>query len=105
MPGSVAGRVWQARFLETLGAQPAGVAQSACAAVGCRIIAAVAEPCVEPKPCRLARDVGLGHVLEGCMDGKTMALDAGPGRLVGQRLEGGDELRTAIGITGIIERI
>ena len=51
------------------------------------IVAAVAQRRVEAEPLRLARDVGLGHVLERRVDGEPLALDPGLGREVGQLLE------------------
>ena len=65
----------------------------------------MADPRVEPEPHRLARDIGLGHVLERRVNGERNALDSRLGAQIGQRLERGDESGAAIGITRIIERI
>ena len=65
----------------------------------------MAEPRVEAEALRLAGDVRLGHVQQRRVDGKTLALDARLRRNIREALEFVDELRPAIGIAGIIERI
>jgi len=74
-------------------------------AVGQRVVAAVAKRRVEAESGRLARDVALGQVEQGRVDGELVALDPGLGRQVRQRLERRDELRPAVGIARIIERV
>src|SRR6185437_17145709 len=80
-------RILDPRFSEAFGAQAAGVAASAMAAVGKRVVAAVAERGIEPQPPRLERNRGLGHVLKRRMDGERFSLDSGLGREVRQPLE------------------
>ena len=66
------------------------------AAVGKRIVAAVAEPRVEPQPPGFARDVRLAQMLERRVDGELPALAARLGRKPRQLLEPVDELGPAI---------
>ena len=73
-------------------ARSRGVAQAAMLEVAGRVVAGPAHPGVEPEPRRLAGDVGLGHVQQRRVDGEAVPFDPGLGRLVGQGLEGGDEL-------------
>src|SRR5689334_13002054 len=75
------------------------------AAVGQRIIAAVAKRRVETEPLGFANDVSLGHVLKRGMDGEDLAFDAGLCREIRQALEFLDEPGPAIRIAGIIESI
>ena len=72
---------------------------------GDRIVAAVAQPGVEPEPLRFPRDIRLAHVLQRRMDRERLALHPCLGGEVGQLLEFGDEFGPAIGIARIVERI
>ena len=70
-----------------------------------RIVARPAEAHVEPEPRAFARDIRLGHVLERRADAEGRAFHPGLGRQLRQLLEAFDELRAAIRIARIIERI
>ena len=74
-------------------------------AAGRRVVAGPAETRVEAEPRRLRGNRRLGHPHERGVDAEGVALDPGLGGEVRHRLEGGDELRPAVGIARIIERV
>ena len=69
------------------------------------IVARPAQPHVDAQPLALAHDIRLGHMLERRMDREALALDARLGGDLRQPFERRDELRPAVGIARIIQRI
>ena len=65
----------------------------------------MAESGIEAKPQRLAGDIGLAHLLERRVDSESVALDTGLGGKVSEPLEFLDELRPAVGVARIVERV
>src|SRR3546814_13605845 len=70
-----------------------------------RVVAGPAETRVQPQPGGLGGDVGLGHAEQRGVDREAVALDPGTGGEVRHPLERLDEIRAAVGITRIIERV
>ena len=73
--------------------------------VGPGIVAAVRQPVVEAERHAALDDVGLGQHLERRVDAEALAVHAPRRGERGQVLERRDELRTAVGIPGVVERV
>src|SRR5436189_183969 len=99
-------RVGEARLRKTLLAEQAGVAEPAGAAIGLGHIARPRQREVDVQLVGPRDDLGLAELDERGVDAEVaLALDAGLGRQIGQLLERLRELRPAVGIAGVIDRI
>ena len=75
------------------------------AAVGKRIVAAVAETGVEAEALCLERDLGFAQMLERSVDREPLPFHSGLCCKVGELLKFRDEFGPAVGISGIIESV
>src|SRR6185295_18051482 len=98
--GGVAGRIGDARFLEALAAQGAGVAAAACRAV-LGVVAGVGHRVVDAEPAAERDDLRLGQLDQRRVDAKSAAA----GGDLGERLERGDELPPAVRIAAGVEHV
>src|SRR5689334_25172144 len=99
-------RVPDARLREAFLAQQAGVALAAGTALLVRIIAAMRQPEVHSQLGGQAHDIGFAELDQRGMNlDMRAAFDAGFGRQIGHVFESVDELRAAIRVAGIIQRI
>src|SRR5690606_23754607 len=101
----VARRISEAGVSEALAAQPAAIAAPTVQARRSGIVARPAHSRIEAEPRRLGSDIGLGHVLERCVDMKVDAPVAVACSEAGERFKAADEFGAAVGIARIIEGI
>src|SRR5688500_7595139 len=91
--------------VETLRAQPAGIAVSAGAAVDVGAVTGHGLREVHAQLEAARDDVALGHVQQRCAHADGGAFYPGLGGEVGQALECVDEFGPAIGVAGIVDRV
>src|SRR5829696_6298954 len=92
-------------FQKTLGSQPAAVAAAAWPPVRPRIVTTQREPVVQTERDTAADNLGLRELDERREDAQGPPLDARPGGQRGEPFERLQEFRTAIRISGVIERV
>ena len=102
---NVSRRIGDARLSESLAAQLAGVAATACGAVGRGIVTTGSHRVIHSEFRAFRDDLCFRHVDEWRMNGESLPFDSGLGREIRQLLEGRDEFRTAIWITAVVESI
>src|ERR1039458_6516361 len=95
-----------AGLFESLAAQQAGVALPAWPALGVRVVATVRHAEIQAELAPQLHDLRLRQADQRRVNPDAQAaFDAGLGRQIGQALEGFDVFRTAIRITGVVQRI
>src|SRR6266851_10441521 len=98
--------IFDPRFFETLQSQPAAIASAAPSPFVIRFVAAQRQAVVNTQAHAFANDLRLGFLEQGSVDSKcALAFHRRLGREIGQPLELTQELRPAIGIAGIINRV
>ena len=90
---------------ESVGAEQAAVAVPARDALGSGVVAADRRRVVDAELGASTDDLRLREVDQRCVDRESSTFDRGAGREVGGRLEGLDELGTAIGVAAVVERV
>src|SRR4051812_44823888 len=98
-------RIGNARVLESLPPQEAGVAVPARAAGGVGVVAGVGEGVVDAELRALADDVGLGHVDERRDDARLAALDAAALPGLDDGLKRAEKVRSAVGIAAVVDGV
>src|SRR5690606_17591995 len=97
--------IGQPGFGKTTGPKQTTVTPSARAPVRQRVVTAVRQTVIDSEFRPQSDDTRLRQILEGGPDLKRPFVDTGPGRQGREILEGGNEVRTAIGIARIVEGV
>src|SRR5687768_378618 len=98
-------RILDACFLKSTRAQNTAVALAAGGPLRQRIVAAVCQTVVEAQRDAALDNLSFRHRNQRRPNAELFPFDAGPGSQLSCTLECLDELRPAVGIAGIVERI